>query len=219
MDRILHVLQVLNHQQPTQFTMVNKRFEQKLIRMVICGSKYFHQPCFTISKLLFFSIIENIISSQEHHSHSFTTQCQNLIDNNGIYEKTSFAKIKCCAEFEDMKAYISFLQKCSTLDQYIIIWPTGNGNNCFECGVIDTAVSPEKTLENYQFIFTIIPDDADTQDVTLIIHEYIVQFPDHDYSRTYRDCLDRNFIDILTLSELLDVTETQTLHRLIKNFC
>jgi hypothetical protein len=92
----------------------------------------------------------------------------------------------------------------------------GNSKTVFEFHVINTTLPYEKNLENYQLIYTVIPDKDNIQEITPLvtlltrfINKYIIQHPDQAHSTTYRDWLDSDFIDIITLPELIEITESQ----------
>jgi|NOAtaT_6_FD_contig_51_1727124_length_2739_multi_4_in_0_out_0_4 hypothetical protein len=170
-----------------------------------------------------FNIIEEIANNQQHHHDEFIQQWKHLTAKHGVNGKSSFTKIKHSFKFDDLKAYITFLQQCPDLDDYIIIRSASKGMHCYEFGTLQKQASKEERLHDYTLIFTLLPGEQDQQDITELIalftkllNDYIVTYPNHPQSNTYRDWLDGDFTDITSAPELLKITECITLRHLIK---
>ena len=168
-----------------------------------------------------FKIIEMIITNQTEED-DFIIEWTQLTMRHGINGKTSLSKIKRCAKLDDLKVYIAFLQRCPVLDKYIVIRPSATNVNCFEFGLLQDPEEPDIS-KSYHLMFLLDPSKLELFDIkpliTLLhrfIHEYIIAFPNHKRSIIYREWLDSDFLDITSVSELIDITETKTLRQLIK---
>jgi hypothetical protein len=180
-----------------------------------------------------YPIITSIINNTEHSNHPFTKQWYAMQCKQPIHDNTTFATLKRVFQFEDVKSYAAFLQQCPDFERYILIRSSNQVPHGFEFGLLNQEKSHimeyhtqyPQAMHDYSIAVVLHNDHPDPQEFQLLINivtrlfqEFIVNYPDEEYSQLCRTWIDEGLSTINTfqdLNNLMDCMTTKELYNIL----